>query len=120
VCVFVDREQYDELLMMAWGGSFSLVNSIYCADDVLLMLLSPTLPHRNIFENDDYNRFEVTTDEQFQGVIEIFPYQDPALAKAPFPRRFPFSAMVYMIYEQLRRFVLHCNDYASKINLRYI
>ena len=117
LCVFVDREQYDELLMMAWGGSFSLVKSIYYAIDVLFTL-SSILLYRNIFDNDDYNQFEVTTDEQFQGVMEIFPYQDPTLAKAPFPRKFPFSAMVYMIYEQLRRFVLHCNDYASKINLR--
>ena len=84
----------------------------------MYLTLSSTLLYRNIFENDDYNQFEVTTDEQFQGVMEIFPYQDPALAKAPFPRKFPFSAMVYMIYEQLRRFVLHCNEYASKINLR--
>ena len=75
---------------------------------------------RNIFENDDYNQFEVFTDEQFQGMIEIFPYQDSTLAKAPFPKKFPFSAMVYMIYEQLKRFVTHCTDYASKINLRYV
>ena len=73
----------------------------------------------NIFENDDYKQFEVHTDEQYQGVIEIFPYQDSELAKAPFPKKFPFSAMVYMIYEQLKRFVTHCTYYASKINLRY-
>ena len=51
---------------------------------------------------------------------EIFPYQDSELAKAPFPRKFPFSAMVYMVYEQLKRFVINCTDYASKINLRYL
>ena len=114
---FVNREQYDELLMMAWGGSFSLVIFMHLLY-YKIVFYSLLLFLRNIFENDDYNQFEVTTDEQFQGVIEIFPYQDPALAKAPFPRKFPFSAMVYMIYEQLRRFVLHCNNYASKINLR--
>ena len=73
----------------------------------------------NIFDNDDYKQFEVHTDEQYQGVIEIFPYQNSELAKAPFPRKFPFSAMAYMIYEQLKRFVTHCTHYASKINLRY-
>ena len=74
---------------------------------------------RNIFENDDYNPFEVFTDEQFQGALEIFPYQNVALASAPFPKKFPFSAMVYMVYDQLTKFVTHCTDYASKINLRY-
>ena len=45
LCVSVDREQYDELLMMAWGGSFSLVKSIYRAIDVPLTL-SSTLPYK--------------------------------------------------------------------------
>ena len=73
---------------------------------------------RNIFDSDDYSPLEVLTDERYQGVLETFPYHNKELAQAQFPKRFPFSSMVHQIYEQLKQFVIKCNSYSLKLNMR--
>ena len=83
-----------------------------------LHILPPLLIHRNIFENDDCSAIVVYTDDQYQGVQDIFPLKDKPLAEAPFPKRFPFSAMVHQVYDQLKQFVVKCTGYADKLNLR--
>jgi hypothetical protein len=88
------REQYDELLMKAWGDSFVL-----------------------IFTNDNYTPIVAETEEQYQGVMELFPYRNVELAAAPFPKQLPFSGMVGQVYCQLEAFVRNCNDYADRLNL---
>ena len=62
----------------------------------------------------------VQTDDQYHGVLEVFPYQqDLELASAPFPKCFPFSGMVPQVFKQLRLFVGNCASYAAKLNLRW-
>ena len=60
------------------------------------------------------------TEEQFQGVLELFPYQDKEITSSPYPRQFPFSGMVEQVYSQLQAFVRNCTDYADGLDLRYI
>jgi len=74
--------------------------------------------NRNIFESDDYTPLEVNNQEQYQGVLETFPYHDKDLAEKIFPKRFPFSSMVFQVYEQLKNFVVKCNSYSLRLNLR--
>lgn len=88
------REQYDEVLMKAWGDSFT-----------------------QIFTNDNYTPVVAETEEQYQGVLELFPYNDVELVASPFPKCFPFSGMVGQVYCQLEAFVRNCNDYADRLNL---
>ncbi|XP_064382497.1 exocyst complex component 6B-like isoform X2 [Halichondria panicea] len=88
------REQYDELLMRAWGDSFT-----------------------ELFDSDDYTPIMVSTDEQFKGVLEIFPYKDTDLEASPFPKSFPFSSMVYQVFSQLKNFVTNCTSFANRLNL---
>lgn len=78
------------------------------------------VPLSELFISDDYTPITVKTDEQFKGVLEIFPYEDPKLAAAPYPKSFPFSSMVYQIFYQLRQFVVNCTNFADKLNLRYV
>lgn len=73
-----------------------------------------------LFISDDYTPIMVKTDEQFKGVLEIFPYGDAELAAAPYPKSFPFSSMVYQIFVQLRQFVINCTSFADKLNLRCV
>ena len=58
------------------------------------------------------------TEEQYEGVQELFPYHNVELAASPFPKHFPFSGMVGQVYCQLEAFVRNCNDYADRLNLR--
>lgn len=79
----------------------------------------PKPPYRQIFDSDDYNPIQVCTDDQYHGVLEVFPYQNLHLAHAPFPKNFPFSGMVPQVFRQLKLFVLNCTFYADKLNLRW-
>jgi len=80
--------------MRAWGDSFT-----------------------QIFDSDDYSPIQVYTDDQYQGVLEVFPFQDVNLATEPFPKSFPFSGMVHQVFRQLKLFVINCTSYADKLNL---
>ena len=73
-----------------------------------------------IFTNDNYTPVVAETEEQYQGVLELFPYNDVELVASPFPKCFPFSGMVGQVYCQLEAFVRNCNDYADRLNLRFL
>ena len=86
-------------------------NSILTRDHLRLLC-------SQIFSSDDYTPVCAETDEQFQGVLDVFPYRNRELDAAPFPKYFPFSGMVGQVYCQLEAFVRNCTDYADKLNLR--
>lgn len=71
-----------------------------------------------LFESDDYTPITVTTKEQYLGVVEIFPYKNSDLAAAPYPKSFPFSSMVYQVFNQLKQFVMNCTSFADRLDLR--
>ncbi|KAL5471414.1 hypothetical protein EMCRGX_G029530 [Ephydatia muelleri] len=89
------RDHYDELLMKAWGESF-----------------------KQIFDMDTYSPLVVTTEPEYLGVTEVFPYQakDP-VTKQSCPVTFPFSVMVPQVYSQLQEFVCQCTSYADQLDL---
>ena len=56
---------------------------------------------RNLLASDDYTPVIVETDQQFQGIMEMFNYKDLQIHHVPFPKKLPFSSMVIQIYEQV-------------------
>lgn len=82
------------------------------------MSVCDCLWYSELFDSDDYSPIHVTTDEQFKGLLEIFPYENPELESAPFPKALPFSSMVYQVFDQLKQFVINCTRFAAKLNLR--
>ena len=75
---------------------------------------------RSVFKHDNYTPMVVETDDQYQGVLDVFPYRDFDLEKAPFPKRFPFSSFVPQIYTLLKNFVNSMIDYGHDLNIRYV
>lgn len=88
------REHYDELLMKTWGETFSV-----------------------IFENDNFTPLTVDTEDQYHGIVELFPYEDISLSRAEFPKSFPFSGFVLQIYKQIKTFIEMCKHYTERLNL---
>lgn len=74
---------------------------------------------RNLLETDDYTPVVVKTTEQFEGVLDMFPYDDIVVKRASFPKQLPFSAMVYQIFNQIKSYVERCTNYADRLNLRW-
>nr|CAG4643034.1 EOG090X01NK [Ilyocryptus agilis] len=88
------RDHYNEVLMQRWVHVF-----------------------RDIFDEDNYHPIQVSTTNDYQRVIESFPYRDTALEEAPFPKRFPFSSMVPRVYRQIRNYIQACLQFSQDLNL---
>ena len=49
---------------------------------------------RDIFDQDNYHPISVSSSLEWRDVTASFPYESPFLEASPFPKHFPFSAMV--------------------------
>ncbi|XP_027263254.1 exocyst complex component 6 isoform X2 [Cricetulus griseus] len=79
--LFEIRDQYNETLLKKWAGIF-----------------------RDIFEEDNYSPIPIGSEEEYKVVISKFPFQDPDLEKS-FPKKFPMSQSVPLIYIQVKEFI---------------
>ena len=88
------RDHYNEVLMQSWVKRF-----------------------RDIFDSDNYHPVQVNTPVEFQNVREAIPYENSSLEEAPFPKHFPFSAMVPRVYSEVKDFILSCVKFSEDLNL---
>uniref|UniRef100_A0A8C6QDF0 Exocyst complex component n=1 Tax=Nannospalax galili TaxID=1026970 RepID=A0A8C6QDF0_NANGA len=80
--LFDIRDQYNETLLKKWAGIF-----------------------RDIFEEDNYSPIPIASEEEYKMVTSKFPFQDPDLEKQSFPKKFPMSQSVPLIYIQVKEFI---------------
>jgi len=59
---------------------------------------------------------QVTTQLEYDEVLNLFPYHDEELEKAEFPKKFPFSDMVPKIYQQVKEFIYACLKFSEDLN----
>ncbi|KAG7175723.1 Exocyst complex component 6B-like 1 [Homarus americanus] len=88
------KDHYNEVLMQKWVQVF-----------------------RDIFEKDNYHPIQVDALEEYNNIIEVFPYHEPALEQAPFPKRFPFSLMVPKVYREVKSYIEACLEFSEDLNL---
>merc|ERR1712136_77268 len=90
------RDQYNEILMKRWVDIF-----------------------HKVFDEDNYTPIHVECKEEYEAVVEIFPYRDDKLERTPFPKRFPFSNFVPRIYRQVQEFITQCLKFSEDLNLSH-
>eukprot|EP00058_Branchiostoma_floridae_P006095 XP_002591583.1 hypothetical protein BRAFLDRAFT_105117 [Branchiostoma floridae] len=90
------RDQYNEILMKRWLQIF-----------------------REILESDTCAPLYVADKEEYSEIIRSFPYQDEALEKEDFPKRFPFSGSVPQVYKQIKEFAYACIKFSEDLNLSH-
>lgn len=61
--------------------------------------------------------FQVSSQAEYDHVLGSFPFNDEALQKADFPKRFPFSVMVPKVYQQVKEFIYACLKFSEDLNL---
>ncbi|XP_046615020.1 exocyst complex component 6B isoform X1 [Neodiprion virginianus] len=88
------RVHYNEVLMQHWVQVF-----------------------RDILDEDSFLPIQVSSQAEYDHVLGSFPYHDEALQKAEFPKRFPFSAMVPKVYQQVKEFIYACLKFSEDLNL---
>jgi len=88
------RDHYNEVLMQRWVKQFL-----------------------EIFEADNYHPIQISSLVEYQDVTSSFPYQSVVLEAAPFPKQFPFSAMVPRVYTEVQEFILSCLQFSEDLQL---
>ncbi|XP_043487357.1 exocyst complex component 6B isoform X1 [Polistes fuscatus] len=88
------RVHYNEVLMQHWVQVF-----------------------RDILDEDSFLPLQVTSQAEYESILSSFPYHDEELQKATnFPKKFPFSAMVPKVYQQVKEFIYACLKYSEDLN----
>ncbi|XP_393572.3 exocyst complex component 6B isoform X2 [Apis mellifera] len=87
------RVHYNEVLMQHWVQVF-----------------------RDILDEDSFLPIHVTTQEEYDNVLDLFPYHDEELQKIEFPKKFPFSDMVPKVYQQVKEFIYACLKFSEDLN----
>ncbi|KAK7811463.1 hypothetical protein U0070_008664 [Myodes glareolus] len=93
--LFEIRDQYNETLLKKWAGIF-----------------------RDIFEEDNYSPIPIGSEEEYKVVISKFPFQDPDLEKQSFPKKFPMSQSVPLIYIQVKEFIYASLKFSESLHRR--
>jgi len=88
------RDHYNEVLMQRWVSRF-----------------------RDIFDADNYHPIQVSTTVEYSLITSNFPYQSCSMESAPFPKQFPFSAMVPRVYTEVKEFVISCLEFSRDLQL---
>lgn len=87
------RVHYNEVLMQHWVQVF-----------------------RDILDEDSFLPIQVATQEEYDNVLDLFPYHDEELQKVEFPKKFPFSDMVPKVYQQVKEFIYACLKFSEDLN----
>ncbi|XP_012231942.1 exocyst complex component 6 isoform X2 [Linepithema humile] len=87
------RVHYNEVLMQHWVQVF-----------------------RDILDEDSFLPIQVTTQAEYDEILNLFPYHDEELQKAEFPKKFPFSNMVPKVYQQVKEFIYACLKFSEDLN----
>lgn len=88
------RDHYNEVLLQRWVIEF-----------------------RDILTKCDFLPLETNTSEEYESVLDRFPFHSEQLEQQPFPKRFPFSQMVPEVYTQAMEFMYACMKFSEELTL---
>lgn len=89
------RDHYNEVLLQRWVNVF-----------------------REILDRCDFQPLQVDTAEEFESVVDRFPFHSEALeSQSQFPKAFPFSRMVPEVYHQTKEFMYACMKFSEELTL---
>lgn len=88
------RDHYNEVLLQRWVNEF-----------------------REILDRGNFLPLEVEDQDEYDAVVERFPFHSEQLENAPFPKKFPFSKMVPEVYHQAKEFMYACMKFSEELTL---
>lgn len=88
------RDHYNEVLLQRWVNEF-----------------------RDILDKSDFIPLEVENQEEYDAVLERFPFHSEKLEGQNFPKKFPFSRMVPEVYHQAKEFMYACMKFSEELTL---
>lgn len=88
------RDHYNEVLLQRWVNEF-----------------------RDILDRSNFLPLETLTQEEYDAVVEKFPFHSDQLEAQDFPKKFPFSQMVPEVYHQAKEFMYACMKFSEELTL---
>lgn len=88
------RDHYNEVLLQRWVKEFLV-----------------------ILDKGDFLPLEVEDQDEYDAVLERFPFHSEQLENKPFPKKFPFSKMVPEVYHQAKEFMYACMKFSEELTL---
>lgn len=88
------RDHYNEVLLQRWKNVF-----------------------QDVLKNSDFLPLEVHTQEEYDDVVDRFPFHSEQLENKSFPKSFPFSQMVPEVYHQTKEFMYACMKFSEELTL---
>ncbi|XP_065080727.1 exocyst complex component 6 [Ochlerotatus camptorhynchus] len=88
------RDHYNEVLLQRWVNEF-----------------------RDILDKSDFLPLEAVSQEEYDAVLERFPFHSEQLEAQSFPKKFPFSRMVPEVYHQAMEFMYACMKFSEELTL---
>lgn len=88
------RDHYNEVLLQRWVNVF-----------------------REILDNSQFVQLEVQTQEEYESIIEKFPFHSEQMETSQYPKKFPFSSMVPEVYHQAKEFMYACMKFSEELSL---
>jgi len=72
---------------------------------------------RDILDRSNFLPLETLTQEQYDAVLDKFPFHSDQLEAQDFPKKFPFSQMVPEVYHQAKEFMYACMKFSEELAL---
>ncbi|KAF7270450.1 exocyst complex component Sec15 [Rhynchophorus ferrugineus] len=91
------RDHYTEVLMQKWVQVF-----------------------RDILSKEDFQPTKVLDQEEFEQILQSFPWEGDLPDDVSFPYSFPFSSMVPKVYQQVKEFIYACLKFSEDLNLSQV
>lgn len=88
------RDHYNEVLLQRWVNEF-----------------------RDLLDKGDFLQLQVNNQEEYDAILERFPFHSEQLENQPFPKKFPFSKMVPEVYHQAKEFMYACMKFSEELTL---
>jgi len=72
---------------------------------------------REILDKEEFLPTVVENQEEYEAIIERFPFHSEQLENAQFSKKFPFLRMVPEVYHQAKEFMYACMKFAEDLTL---
>ncbi|CAG9765144.1 unnamed protein product [Ceutorhynchus assimilis] len=91
------RDHYTEVLMQRWVQVF-----------------------REILSKEDFQPIVVHGEDEYEQILQSFPWDVDLPDDIQFPYSFPFSSMVPKVYQQVKEFIYACLKFSEDLNLSQV
>lgn len=91
------RDHYTEVLMQRWVQVF-----------------------REILSKEHFQPIQANDQDEYEHILESFPWDEDLRNDVDFPYKIPFSSMVPKVYQQVKEFIYACLKYTEDLNLSQV